>query len=167
MGTKIALLCVNPWEGFLPMAFQSCGREYYERIREMSVFWQRTLYCQECVEVYGESVICENRDFFSEYREQTQLLYIQSGSMRMIEKVFQKADVVMMGLPECKEEFDKSFMRIFPWKDQVKFLWHSQTHSEKKFVAKFCSEYKLNPAQLFELSFGEDENGKKKQFPFF
>ena len=151
MGNKIALLCVNPWEGFLSPEYQSCGREYYERLQKEAGLLDPAMYCRECVEVYGEPFLGGNGEVFGDCGELFQLSYVQSGNVRMIEEVFRKADVVLMGLPLCKEEFDRIFMRIFPWKDQVKFLWYSHTHSEKEFVSKLCRRYKLHPAQILEL----------------
>ena len=110
MENKIAFLCVNPWENFLSPVFQSSSREYYRWIREIVVLQKIKLYCQEWIEIYGEQKYSDADNFFSDHKKGLQLLYVQSNCSRVIEEVFQKADVVVMGLPGCKKEFDKTFM---------------------------------------------------------
>lgn len=151
MWNKIAFLCADPWESFLPSAFQSCGREYYQWIQEMTVLREVNSYCREHLEIYGETEVSGGAELFPECRKCLQLLYVQSGRRQMIEQVFQKADVVIMGLPGCKKEFDKIFMRIFPWKDQIKFFWNSHICRDEKFIKELCREYKLHDAQIFEI----------------
>lgn len=161
MENKIAFLCVNPWENFLPSVFQSSSREYYLWMREMVVLQKIKPYCRERLEIYGEQKNSDAEKLFSDHRKGLQLLYVQSSCSRVIEAVFQKADVVVMGLPGCKKEFDKTFMMIFPWKDQIKFFWDSHICRDEKFIMELCREYKLHAAQIFEIK--RDIDGKLKK----
>lgn len=161
MENKIAFLCVNPWENFLSPIFQSSSREYYHWIREMVVLQKIKPYCQELLEIYGEYKFSDAEKLFSDRRKGLQLLYVQSSCGRVIEEVFRRADVVVMGLPGCKKEFDKTFMTIFPWKDHIKFFWDSHICRDETFIMELCREYKLHAAQIFEIKRDIDGNLRK------
>lgn len=163
MWNKITFLCVNPWESFLPFSAQSCGREYYLWMQEMSALQNVKPSCQERREIYGESKSPEGEEIFSKNKSKLQLLYIQSGRRKVIEEVFQKSDMVIMGLPGSKKEFDKIFMTILPWKDQIKFFWDSHICRDEKFIRELCREYKLHRMQIFEIKRNAD--GKLKTLP--
>lgn len=165
MWNKIAFLSVNPWESFLPLQFQSYGREYYRWMQEMIALRDVNPYCQERLEIYGEAELPDENKLFLECGKDLQLLYVQSGRRQIIEKIFQKADVVVMGLPGCKKEFDKTFMTIFPWKDQIKFFWDSHICRDEEFILQLCREYKLHAAQIFQIERSTD--GKLKKLPPF
>lgn len=160
---KIAFLCVTPRESFLPPMFQSCVKEYYLWVKEQVALLQWNLDCQEQMELYGESQSLENCELFPESRKGIQLLYIQSSRKPVIAEVFRRADIVVMGLPGCKKEFDRMFMTIFPWKDRIKFFWNSRICRDEEFIRELCGEYKLHAAQIFEIQRGMD--GKLKKLP--
>lgn len=161
MWNKIAFLCVTPWESFLPSMFQSCGREYYRWMKEQIGLQKVPSRCLEKLEVYGESWNDSEIEVFLESEAVLQLLYIQSTHEAVIDAVFRKADIVVMGLPGCKKEFDHIFMMIFPWKDRIKFFWNSHICRDEKFIAELCREYKLHEKQIFQIERGNDGKLKK------
>ena len=79
MNKKIAFLCLNPWETFLPPTFQRCVKDYYQWTRRQALLREESLYCQEKIEVYGEPKISRGKKAFGENEETLQLLYVQSS----------------------------------------------------------------------------------------
>ena len=151
METKIVFLCVDPWEGFLLPGYQSYGREYYQCITGTNLLREENSYCQERIEVYGESEGFCNTPLFSKTDDEVQILYVQSGRKEVLKEVFQKADIVMMGLPRSKKEFDKIYMTVFPWIDRIKFLWDKRICEKKTFLKELCMKYKLSESQFIEI----------------
>lgn len=147
---KIAFLCVNPWENFLPSVSQGGIRDYYRWMRSQALLREETLYCQEKVEVYGESKIPYGSQLFAEKEGILQLLYVQSSQKELIEEVFSVADVVLVGMPESKKECDKIFLTVLPWMEKTIFLWDERICAEK-FIRQIQNEYKLKDRQIMEV----------------
>lgn len=161
MLNKIAFLCVNPWERFLPVAFQSCGREYYQWMCSQALLRDFRPYCREWIETYGETGNFEGRELFTECGNELQFLYVQSNRRQLVEKVFEASDLVIMGLPGCRKEFEKIFIPVLPWKDKIMFLWDRRICRDEDFFKRLCSEYKLREAQMIEIKRGIDGELKK------
>lgn len=157
---KIAILCLNPWEGFLSTAAQSCIREYYEWFCCQAERKNAKFCIREQIEVYGEPVKEKSMELFSATETRPQILYIQSHQRDIIANVFEKADLVMMGIPGNRREFDKIFLPVFPWKDRIVFLWDQQICRGGAFLEKLCRECRIRADQLIELPRGTD--GKLK-----
>ena len=148
---KIAFLCVTPMEGFLSSAFQSNVREYYQWMYDKIRLKSVDFYCRERIEAYGEAGVRNAEELFLPEEDITQLLYIQSNRKELLKEVFEKSDLVVMGLSGCRREFDKIFMPVFPWKDQVLFFWDQQICRDAGYIRQICNEYKLREAQLIKL----------------
>ena len=91
---------------------------------------------------------------FSKTENRLQFLYVQSHRKTLIEEIFEQADLVMMGVPANLKDFEKVFLPIFPWKDQILFLWEQYLFKDEKFLRQLCREYKLRESQLIELKRG-------------
>lgn len=148
---RIVILCVDPWESFLPPTFQSYGREYYQWAADLPLLREENSYCQERIEIYGESESFQRKEIFLEGEKKQQILYVQSNRKEVLEEVFEQADLVIMGLPGCKKAFDKIFMVIFPWIDQIKFLWDKRICTDDTFLKELCMEYKISERQIIEI----------------
>ena len=149
---KIVFLCVNPWEGFLAPAFQSSGREYFQWICKQALLKNMKITSGEKIEIYGE--LQHEKELFSKTETRLQLLYVQSHQKKLLEKVFAQADLVLMGVPGNLRNFEKIFLPIFPWKDQIMFLWEQYLCRDEKVLRQLCMEYKLRESQLIELKRG-------------
>lgn len=149
---KIVFLCVNPWEGFLAPAFQSSGREYFQWIRKQALLKNMKITSREKMEIYGE--IQREKELFSKTETRLQLLYVQSHQKKLLEKVFHQADLVLMGVPGNLKEFEKLYLPVFPWKDQILFLWEQYLYRDEKLLHQLCREYKIRESQLIELKRG-------------
>lgn len=151
MLNKIAFLCVTPLEGFLIPMFQSCVKEYYRWMCRQAQTQRKEICCMEHIEVYGERPTEERMELFSQTIEIPQFLYVQTHRKELLEGVFEEADLVVMGVSGCRKEFDKIFMSIFPWKDQIMFFWDQYTCRGEEYIKQICNEYKLREAQVIEL----------------
>lgn len=151
MMNKIAFLCVNPWEKFLPVSYQGFGKKYYEHIRKMAHLKQRSIVCREYRELYGEVTVMPEQPFFPAEKEFLQLLYIQSSRAAVLKKVFQTADLVFIGTPGSMAEFEKVYPLIYPWKDKALFLWDSDSCAEEHFQERLIRECGLRSTQMIEM----------------
>ena len=149
---KIVFLCVNPWEGFRSPAFQSSGREYFQWICRQALLKNRTIISGEKIEVYGE--VQEEEKLFSKTENKMQLLYVQSHREKLLEQVFNQADLVFMGIPGNVKEFENTFLPVIPWKDQILFLWEQYLCRDEKLLQQLCREYKLRESQMVQLKRG-------------
>lgn len=157
MLNKVAVLCADPWEKFWPPAFQSHSRTYYQWIKNMAAKKSIKIHCKEYVDTYGAAVEIKEKPLFLEACEEFQLLYVQSDRQRLLENIFRNADLVIMGLPGCRKEFDKIFMSVFPWKDDIMFLWGNHISRDYGYVDKLIRECTLRKEQLIEIG-GESRN---------
>ena len=157
MFNKVAILCADPWEKFLPAAFQSYSRNYYQWIKTMAARKNIKVHCKEYVDTYGAAVELEEKKLFLEECADFQLLYVQSDRQRLLENIFRSADLVIMGLPGSRKEFDKIFMSVFPWKDEIMFLWGNHIGRDPRYVDRLTRECTLRKEQLIEIG-GEGRN---------
>ena len=146
---KIVFLCVNPWEGFRSPIFQSGGREYFHWVCKQAILRNLKLVSRELMEVYGE--LQREEELFFKTENEIQLLYVQSHRIKILEAVFEQADLVLMGVPGCLKDFEKIFMCIFPWKEQVLFLWEQYLCRDENFLQQLCTQYKIQESQMIEL----------------
>lgn len=151
MLNKVAFLCANPWEKFLPASFQSYSRNYYQWIKEMASLKNIKLHCREYIDFYGDLVGEPEKELFFENSENLQLLYVQSDRRELLEKIFRTADLVIMGLPGSRKEFDKIYMSVFPWKDEILFLWGKHISRDLTYVDRLMRECMLKKEQLIEI----------------
>ena len=149
---KIVFLCVDPWEGFLAPAFQNCGREYFQWIYKQALLKKVNVTFREKKEIYGE--IQTTGDLFLRAGNQLQLLYVCSHREHLLETVFSEADLVLMGIPANLKKFEKTFLPVLPWKDQIVFLWEQYLCKDEKVLHQLCSEYKLRESQMITLRRG-------------
>ncbi len=149
MLNKIAFLCVNPWESFLPAAFQGYIKSYYQWICKETLLREETMYCQERIALYGEPEMPLREKLFQNKKGAPQLLYVQSHQKELLQKVFKMADLVVVGMSGSKRECDKIFMNILPWKEKILFLWDNRI-CDKSFLKKIKREYGLADRQLLE-----------------
>ncbi len=150
MFKKIAFLCVNPLENFLPKTLQGCIRDYYQWMRTEALLREENLYCQEKIEAYGETRIPYGKRMFGEREETLQLLYLQSSQKELLEEVFSLADIVFVGTSGSKKECDKIFLKILPWIEKTVFLFDERL-CEEKYLKQIQCEYKLKNAQMMEM----------------
>jgi hypothetical protein len=155
---KIAFVCGTPLVKLSLGVFDNHEREYYEWLCQMAKLGRWGSSYKEIMEVYGESQIYEGLNLFEERREGIQLLYVQSRCGVLLKRVFLQSDLVVMELPERRTQFDPIFMSIFPWKDQIMFLWDTQRRQGTSFLNQFCNEYKLKETQIIPIK--RDVQGK-------
>lgn len=151
MLNKVAFLCVNPWEKFLSPALQSYSRNYYQWLKAVADLKNIKLHCREYIDIYGAGVKEVEKELFLKECETFQLLYVQSDRREIIENLFRTADLVIMGLPGSRKEFDKIFMSVFPWKDEILFLWGNHISRDIQYVNKLVRECMLRKEQLIEI----------------
>lgn len=151
---KIAFLCVNPWERFLPFSFQSCVREYYQSVKARALSLEREIGYREYVEVYGETIPIPEVSLFLPEKEKLQLLYIQSSRIHILERLFKEADLVVMGLSGSRKETEKFYLSVHPWHEKVLFLWDSHICQDETFAERLVREFKLRNAQVMEIKKG-------------
>lgn len=155
---KVAFLCTTPLEKFSKDIFSIYGKQYFQWVHDMAMLRNEKMLCKEIVEIYGEHMPYAGQDVFDSKGQNLQILYVQSNCRQLLEKVFCQADLVVMGLPVHKEELDKLFMSVFPWKDQIMFLWDNYRCQESSILKKLCREYKLREEQLVEIKRGAAKN---------
>lgn len=151
MLNKIAFLCVTPLEGFLTPMFQSSVKDYYLWMYRQARIRKMNLWCEEHIEIYGEHSTEKKLELFNQAVETPQLLYVQTNRKELVEGLFEEADLIVMGVSGCRKEFDKTFMPVFPWKDQIMFFWDQYTCRGEAYIRQICNEYKLREEQLIEL----------------
>lgn len=154
MMNKIAFLCVNPCERFLPFSFQSCGREYYRRVKEQAISRKWEVGCREYVDIYGEAICKPETPWFSNEEDRLQFLYIQSGRLCVLEEVLQEADLVITGFSGSRREMEKLYLTVYPWREKVLFLWDSHICRDEDFAERIVKDFKLRKAQVMEVRKG-------------
>ena len=167
MLNKVAFLCADPWESFLPAVSQSYSKSYYQWVRELAVLKSVKLCCREYIETYGafdENAECS---LFLDNSDRLQLLYVQSARRELLENIFRTADLVIMGIPGSRKEFDKIYMSVFPWKDKILFLWGEHISRDLQYVYRLMRECMLRKEQLLEIGKGNSRNFGIKKAPVF
>lgn len=151
MKNKIAVVCLNPWEKFLPAMSQGNARAFYEWLYQQAILRNENPYYKEQVEQYGDLLCCENNTMFLENIDAPQFLYIQSKQQKLLEEVLTAADSVVVGMPGCKKECDRIYLSVLPWKEKSFFLWDSRIGMGDSFFKKIQSEYKLKDKQIMKF----------------
>ena len=152
MYTKIAVVCTNPWEKFLPAISQGNAKKYYEWLHEQAVLREENPYVKERIAIYGDDPK-ENQDtLFSEKAEGFQILYMQTKQEELLEKVLNEADCILVGMPVDKNECDKIFLKILPWIEKCILIWDGRESRGERFYKQILSEYKLREKQVMEMN---------------
>ena len=99
MCKKVAVVCANPWETFLPVISQGSAKKYYEWLHEQALLREETLYCKEKIELYGDLLKESQEPLFSEESENFQFIYLQTKRVEIFEKVLNEADFIIVGMP--------------------------------------------------------------------
>ncbi len=152
MYKKIAVVCMNPWETFLPTNSQSNAKKYYEWLHEQALLREVNPYCKEKIEQYGDSLCVKQETLFSEEIEGLQFIYIQTKQKELLEKVLHEADFILLGMPLDREECDRIYLTILPWIEKCIFIWDGRIGQGKDFFRKIQREYKLKQAQIMEMN---------------
>ncbi len=151
MFNKVAFLCVDPWEQFLSPIMQSHSRKYYELIKMLMQQKKIKIRSREYRDLYGESRSCEPFEIFEKNTELFQVVYIQSSRKTFLEKVFQEADMVLVGLPENQKNFEKIYLLLLPWKERILFLWNDQIKMEPSYLERLIQEWMLEQKQIIGI----------------
>ena len=152
MRTKIAVVCTNPWEKFLPVISQSNAKKYYEWLREQAVLREENTHCKEKIAMYGDMPNANQDNLFSEEKEEFQILYLQTNQEKLLEKVLNEADFILVGMPQDRKECDRIYLMILPWLEKSMFIWDGRISQGKEFLNKIEREYKLKKAQIVEMN---------------
>ncbi len=152
MYKKIAVVCMNPWETFLPEISQSNAKKYYEWLHQQAVLREVNPYCKEKIELYGDSSSEKQEALFSEETEELQFIYIQTKQEKLLEKVLGEADFILVGMPLNREECDRIYLTILPWIEKSIFIWDGRIGPGKEFFRKIQREYKIKDAQIMEMN---------------
>lgn len=154
MFKKIVFLCTDPWERFLSFGIQGHSRKYYEVGKLLMKMKNLEPLCKEYIDIYGEPEIQTPANLFENDRKDPQLVYIQSQRRELLKKIFHEADMVIMGIPGNKKEFEKIYLKILPWKEQILFLWNEQTWIGENDLDGLLQEFCLMKEQIIELKTG-------------
>lgn len=150
MFKKVAFLCVNPLENFLPPSFQGYIRDYYQWTRREALLREENLYCQEKIEIYGQTEIPYGKRMFGENAETLQLLYVKSRQKEVIEEVCRLAEIIFVGMSGSKKECDRIYLTVLPWLEKVIFLFDGRVCDEI-YLRQMQREYKLEDSQMMEI----------------
>lgn len=145
---KIAVVCANPWETFLPFKCQGNARTFYQWLCEQSRQFNGHSRETEQVERYGDLSFPDKEAAFKEKTENHQIVYVQSHRREILETVLDAADLVIVGMPGTRKECDKIYLSVLPWKEKCVFLWDEGTCREKAFFRQIQNEYKLEKEQI-------------------
>lgn len=149
MSKKIAFLCLNPWESFLPPHFQGRSKAYYDYVCSAELLKEEMMYCKEHIEVYGENHKREQTPLFEAADDLPEILYVQSHQESVLRETFETADLVIVGLPGSKTECDKIFLTALPWKEKLIFVWDYRM-DQVDFIRQIQREYGLEGGQFME-----------------
>lgn len=145
---KIAVVCANPWENFLPFQCQGNARFFYQWLCEQSRQFHVHSRKREQMEMYGDLSLPDREAVFKEKTENLQIVYIQSHRREILETVLDTADLAIVGMPGMRKECDKIYLSVLPWKEKCVFLWDERTIREKSFFRQIQNEYKLETEQI-------------------
>lgn len=149
MINRIAFLCVNPWERFQHTAVQGRAKDYYQQVCEDSFLQEEFSYCRQQAAPYGELKKPQKEELFESRCEKLQILYASSNQTEALDEIFEKADLVVVGIPYSKKECDKLFLQLLPWMDKILFLW-SESLLEKEVMEQLKRDYRLPDQQFLE-----------------
>ncbi len=149
MINKIAFLCTNPREGFLPPISQLSMKDCYYHTRNEALLREESLYCREKIEIYGESVFYDEDPLFLNDSKNQQIIYVQTSDQKLIQKVFAQADLVFMGISGSRQVCDRIFLSILPWMEKPIFLWDEKI-CDKNYLMQLQKEYQLKDTQMMD-----------------
>ena len=147
---KIAFLCVNPWESFLPSFSRGNAQDHYQWICQEAVQRKTGPCCMQIIEHYGEDLWEEKRQIFPEDGKKLQLLYVRSHRKDLLKEVYHAADLVFVSMPGSRKECDRIFLSVYPWKEQSYFLWDNRYVPGDGFFTRIQKEYQLKEEQIVE-----------------
>lgn len=149
MSKKIAFLCANPWESFLPPHFQGRSKAYYDYVCSDELLREEMVYCKEYIDIYGENHKRERETLFDAENEFPEILYVQSHQKHILQEIFETADLIIVGLPGSKIECDKIFLTALPWKEKLIFVWDYRM-DQVDYIRQIQREYGLEGCQFME-----------------
>lgn len=144
---KIAVVCANPWEAFLPPMFQGNAKEFYLWLFEQSKRFNKRLLGLEEIERYGDSIFQKKDKVFEEKVDNLQIFYVQSHQKERLKKILNEADRIVVGMPNIRKECDNVYLSVLPWKEKCIFLWEG-TCREVSFFEQIQNDYKLEKKQI-------------------
>ena len=102
--------------------------------------------------MYGDMPNANQETLFSEEKEEFQILYLQTNQEKLLEKVLNEADFILVGMPQDRKECDRIYLMILPWLEKSMFIWDGRISQGKEFLNKIEREYKLKKAQIVEMN---------------
>lgn len=146
---RIVFLSVNPWENVQPIAAQGWTKNYYQQVCEQKYFHEDDFVLREQSAPYGGFLSDEKDDLFESLKGRIQILYVKSNQKEILQKVFEKADLVIVGIPASRKECDKVFMQLLPWLGKILFLWNGKLY-DQAVLKRLKREYGLAAWQFME-----------------
>lgn len=146
---RIVFLSVNPWENVQPLAAQGWTKNYYQQVCEQKCFRENDFVLREQSAPYGGFLSNEKEDLFESLKGRIQILYVKSNQKEILQKVFEKADLVIVGIPGSRKECDKIFMQLLPWLGKIMFLWSGKLYDQAG-LNRLKREYGLASWQVME-----------------
>ena len=95
---KIAVVCANPWETFLPFQCQGNARFFYRWLCKQSRRFCINSREEEQVAMYGVTPVSNKNAAFETKNRNLQIVYIQSHRREILEKILDEADKVIVGM---------------------------------------------------------------------
>ena len=148
---KIAVVCANPWETFLPSGCQGNARFFYQWLCNRSQQFCLPSRQAKQVELYGTPPVSTPDTLFDKENKNLQIVYIESHRREGMESILNEADQIMVAMPKLLEECDKIYLQLLPWKEKCVFLWEDNGCREDGFFKKIQKEYKLEETQIEKL----------------
>lgn len=148
---KIAVVCANPWETFSPSGCQGNARSFYQWL--CNRFQQFRLPSRQAkqVELYGMPPVSAPNTLFDKENKNLQIVYIESHRREILERILEEADMVVVGMPRVREECDRIYLQLLPWKEKCVFVWEENGCREDGFFKRIQKEYKLEKKQIEKL----------------
>lgn len=148
---KIAVVCANPWETFSPSGCQGNARSFYQWL--CNQFQQFRLPSRQAkqVELYGMPPVSAPDTLFDKENKNLQIVYIESHRREILERILEEADMVVVGMPRVREECDRIYLQLLPWKEKCVFVWEENGCREDGFFKRIQKEYKLEKKQIEKL----------------
>ena len=148
---KIAVVCANPWETFLPSGCQGNARFFYQWLCNRSQQFCLPSRQAKQVELYGTPPVSAPNTLFDKENKNLQIVYIESHRREILERILEEADMVVVGMPRVREECDRIYLQLLPWKEKCVFVWEENGCREDGFFKRIQKEYKLEKKQIEKL----------------
>ncbi len=153
MYNKIAFVCANPWEKFLPAISRGNAKDYYDWLCQKAFLKRMEPYCEERIELYGDFMEENSRKRlgFRENSNALQFLYLQGKQSQNFRNILKAADFVVVGMPDDRKECDEIYLSVLPWKEKSVFLWDGCRSKGEAFFKRLQREYQIKDTQIAEI----------------